>query len=275
MRKGRRFVAGKGHIMRSIIFGAALAVLGVATAASASGNLVTNGSFETSSATIQPGYSGVEFGVDVFNTGFISQSVTGWSATLPGGISFYFDSTKGPSTNPVQNRYNDPRAYLAATYPGPSPDGGNFVGFDSDQVGDGAGKYNSPFEQALTGLTVGGTYKLVYYWAGSQLQNRNGPTTAQMTATFGGVTQTTGAPILVPSQGFVGWSKVTNYFTATSANDTLSFLAFGTPAGAPPFALLDGVSLTAVPEPASWALIIAGFGLVGVAARQRRRSVAA
>lgn len=254
---------------------AAIVMFGLGTAAAASPNLVTNGSFETSSATIAPGYSGVEFGVDVFNTGFISQSVTGWQATLPGGISFYFDASKGPSTNPVRNRYNDSRAFLAATYSGPSPDGGNFIGFDSDQVGDGAGKYNSPFNQTITGLTTGSTYKLTYYWAGSQLQNRAGATTSQMTATFGGVTQTTGTPIVVGSQGFVGWSKVTNYFTATSSSDTLSFLAFGTPAGAPPFALLDGVSLTAVPEPAMWALMVGGFGLVGAAARRRRNAVTA
>ncbi len=40
---------------------------------------------------------------------------------------------------------------------------------------------------------------------------------------------------------------------------------------------LDNVSLTAtggVPEPASWALMIAGFGLVGGALRQRRPAVA-
>ena len=31
----------------------------------------------------------------------------------------------------------------------------------------------------------------------------------------------------------------------------------------------------AVPEPASWAMLIAGFGLVGVAARRRKIAVAA
>ena len=34
------------------------------------------------------------------------------------------------------------------------------------------------------------------------------------------------------------------------------------------------VTLTAVPEPASWALMIAGFGLVGVAARRRAAAAA-
>jgi hypothetical protein len=55
----------------------------------------------------------------------------------------------------------------------------------------------------------------------------------------------------------------------------LTFLAVGTPGGAPPISFLDGVSLTAVPEPASWALMLAGFGLVGLAARRRTTTLAA
>ena len=38
---------------------------------------------------------------------------------------------------------------------------------------------------------------------------------------------------------------------------------------------IDNVSVTAVPEPASWALMIGGFVMVGAAARRRNRSVAA
>ena len=38
--------------------------------------------------------------------------------------------------------------------------------------------------------------------------------------------------------------------------------------------ILDNVSVSQVPEPASWAMLITGFGMVGFAAR-RRRMVAA
>jgi hypothetical protein len=37
----------------------------------------------------------------------------------------------------------------------------------------------------------------------------------------------------------------------------------------------DDIATTAVPEPATWAMLIAGFGLVGFAARRRRATVAA
>jgi hypothetical protein len=37
----------------------------------------------------------------------------------------------------------------------------------------------------------------------------------------------------------------------------------------------DSIAAAAVPEPASWAMLVTGFGLVGFASRQRRRSVVA
>jgi len=49
----------------------------------------------------------------------------------------------------------------------------------------------------------------------------------------------------------------------------LSFLALGTPAGLPPFVLLDGVTGTAVPEAATIGLMGLGLGLVAVARRRK------
>ncbi|UAJ11857.1 PEPxxWA-CTERM sorting domain-containing protein [Polymorphobacter megasporae] len=63
-------------------------------------------------------------------------------------------------------------------------------------------------------------------------------------------------------------------FTATGTTEVLSFLALGTPEGKPPFSLLDGVSGT-VPEPATWAMMIGGLGLVGGAMRAGRRGTVA
>jgi hypothetical protein len=75
---------------------------------------------------------------------------------------------------------------------------------------------------------------------------------------------------------FSGWLPVNLTFTANSTSELLSFLAVGTPSGnLPPFALLDGVSLTAVPEPSTWAMMLLGFGGLGYAAYRRRRTAAA
>ncbi|QYE36774.1 PEPxxWA-CTERM sorting domain-containing protein [Polymorphobacter megasporae] len=61
-------------------------------------------------------------------------------------------------------------------------------------------------------------------------------------------------------------------FHAKSTSQVLSFLSNGTPVGLPPIAVLDGVSVAAVPEPAMWGLMLVGFGLVGTAVRRRRPS---
>ncbi len=82
--------------------------------------------------------------------------------------------------------------------------------------------------------------------------------------TLGG--QTDYSPQISIGQGaFSGWSYVTEYFTATATTESLGFFANGT--GAPPFALLDGVSLVDAPEPATWTVMI--MGLLGVASARR------
>lgn len=77
-------------------------------------------------------------------------------------------------------------------------------------------------------------------WAATQLRNRQGPTTNRFLVSLGGDTQAT--PVVdVASQGFDGWYKASFTYTATATSELLEFVANGTPAGQPPFALLDGV----------------------------------
>jgi hypothetical protein len=79
----------------------------------------------------------------------------------------------------------------------------------------------------------------------------------------------------VPPGDFSGWQLMNFNFVAHATSQTLSFLAVGTPVGnLPPVAFLDGVSLTAVPEPAVWGLMIVGFGAVGALIRRRRTALA-
>jgi hypothetical protein len=62
------------------------------------------------------------------------------------------------------------------------------------------------------------------------------------------------------------------FFTPTATTQTLKFLSLGTPDGLPPIAALDGVSLT-VPEPATWAMMLVGFGGIGAMIRRRRHTL--
>jgi hypothetical protein len=81
--------------------------------------------------------------------------------------------------------------------------------------------------------------------------------------TADGLSQTfTGSQI-----GFLGQSHYVNFFsssliTSVVARSTDSSFEF------------DNVATAAVPEPATWAMMIAGFGMVGFAMRRRQRAVA-
>jgi hypothetical protein len=92
------------------------------------------------------------------------------------------------------------------------------------------------------------------------------------------------------SNGFSGWltESVTFTYEGDGPNPNLltfvdngmggcnsSFLdcAINNPgaSGSPPFSLLDGVSLTAVPEPSTWAMMLLGFAGLGYAGMRNRR----
>ena len=67
----------------------------------------------------------------------------------------------------------------------------------------------------------------------------------------------------------MGWKNYTYNFTATSASTTLSFASQNATAYG---AVLDNVSVSAVPEPATWAMMLFGFALVGGAMRRRTKT---
>ncbi|QYE33826.1 PEPxxWA-CTERM sorting domain-containing protein [Polymorphobacter sp. PAMC 29334] len=210
-----------------------LAAAGTASAA----NLVVNGSFEST---------------DVSGKSYFASHVTGWS----GGSNLTFVDFPGTA---------DDGSYLSVYGPFPttSPVGGNFVEADGDP------SYSGVISQSISGLTAGKSYTVSFYQAAGQQVGFTGPTTEQWSVSLGESTQLSSLYSL-PQGAVGGWQKQTMTFVAGSTNELLSFLAVGTPGGAPPISFLDGVSLTAsVPEPATWALMVSGFGLVGGVLRRR------
>lgn len=69
--------------------------------------------------------------------------------------------------------------------------------------------------------------------------------------------------------GGTNWMPQSVSFVA-GAGSELTFAATGTSDSLGGY--LDDIGLTAVPEPETWALLIAGFGVVGAAARRRGRT---
>ena len=71
-----------------------------------------------------------------------------------------------------------------------------------------------------------------------------------------------------------GWQLETFQFTAQSATTTLTFASYNTPGASG--AVIDTVSVTAlpVPEPETYAMLLAGLGLMGFTARRRNQKTA-
>ena len=122
--------------------------------------------------------------------------------------------------------------------------------------------------QTVTGLTAGQSYKVTF----DVSRNPDGGTNPR-TGVFkaGGQTFNFSYSDASSNRANMKWQTVSYSFLATGATALISFSSdvsggccFG-PA-------LDNVRIAAVPEPASWAMMIGGFALLGGALRRRRRT---
>ncbi len=257
---------------------AAVVATGAIAGAARAGSLVSNGSFESFTGgygTNGTGTGGTASQVNTGTTGTNYTNLTGWTNT---GYTFLFNPSTADKTGSYSPEYSNYLSLWGKDNGGlntitASPDGGNFIGSDpSYQTG--------AISQSVSGLTVGDVYSLTFYYAGAQQEGFTGATTEGWQVSFGSSTQNT-AILNNASEGFTGWSQATMNFTATSASETLSFLATGGPSGGqPPISLLDGVSLTnyttggsSVPLPPTLSaglVMMVGFG----AYRMNRRAKA-
>ena len=170
---------------KALLVTAALGPLALApllsAGAQAAPNLVQNGGFEmnTLPATLNPpDASGAEIDSNWNYTG----DLTGWFTT---GTSTYnilfFGNVAAASSINADTRFTASEAqHLNSNFDSLSPNGGNFMGLDGDPVA------NGPLDQTIGGLTVGDKYELTFFWAGTELSNRTGFGTIQLTGSLGG-----------------------------------------------------------------------------------------
>jgi hypothetical protein len=227
----------------------AAAFLTFAISAQAIPNYVVNGGFES--------ISNGSGGMGEFNNATYT-SIANWTSS---GYNFLFVSGTADTTGGTGTFGNlklwGPNDGSANGLPASSPAGGNYVAADGNfEVG--------AISQMINGLTMGNRYSVGFWWAGAQQSGFNGPTTEQWQVSFGSQTQST-VVVNNANHGFTGWVHQTFTYTANNTSELLSFMAVGTPAGVPPFVLLDGVTVNdATPEPGSLALMFSGLGLIGL-----------
>ena len=118
-------------------------------------------------------------------------------------------------------------------------------------------------------VTLGGVgrYTISYYYSPriNQPSTTNGISLSLGSTLLDSVTATGG--------GSTSWALHTVNFTNLVAGTNLTFAALGTSDGVGGY--LDNITLSAVPEPTTWGLMIAGFAMTGFAARRRARGTVA
>ena len=213
-----------------LIAAAALALPASANAA----NLLTNGSFEAPNI----GSSGFQ----TFLAG--STGIAGWTVT----------SGLGNASNGVDIVHAGIFGFVAA-----ADDGVQYL----DLVAEGA---NGGIKQSFV-TTIGQIYNISFAYSHNSFGGL-----PSASAFFEIVGNSTLFPSITHSSGnpnALDWQHFSGSFVASSSLSTLNFI--NTAGGGNAGILLDTVSVSgAVPEPAAWALMIAGFGLVGGAMRRRR-----
>ena len=163
-------------------------------------------------------------------------AIPGW--TVPSGnvnvVNGFF------SSNPYKNLAKEGAQYL-------------------DLVGEGtAGSISQTF-----GTVTGQVYNLSFFFSHnlfSGLQSASADVLINGVL-FGSVTHTGG------STSDLNWQSFSKTFTASGTSTTLEFL--NTKGGENTGVFLDAISVGAVPEPATWAMMLLGFAGVGYSMRRR------
>jgi hypothetical protein len=131
------------------------------------------------------------------------------------------------------------------------PGNGHYIDLDGSNGATGL------FSKALT-ATAGMTYTATFQLAG----NHRGYADDTVAVNFGSAS---GSYVLSSGDAFGTFSL--SFTAASSGPFSLSFKNSG---GDYVGGLLDNVTITAVPEPTTYGMLLAGLGLVGAAARRRR-----
>lgn len=228
--------------MRYRIVAATVAAFTLSAPATAA-NLLDNGSFEEiTGEEIPPGY---QRGI----------APVGWSPVIGFEVPDIINNSYVAANRPALNPFPQYATYLEAK------DGVRFLDMNGlTEVG--------AIEQTVTGLTPGARVSLKY-WAGSWAANSQGTLGASLrdgTTVINSRLDQFTPPVSEVAAAFTQFSLTG--IVGSSGTVTVRFQG-DSPASDRAAPALDLVSLAVVPEPATWLMLISGFGLVGSAMRRR------
>jgi hypothetical protein len=279
-----------------MLFG--LSGLALATSAQAGGNLILNGNFALPTSLVEGN------GDSIYLRNAPADTIPDWTYHVPGGAnnggiitvlttSHLNSLGNQDDTVPTDGPYSLWNASNGGTGTIVAPPSHDHFVLGQDSAPENA----AYLTQTINGLTNGKTYLLTFEFAGAQLRNAdgtmwNGATNEGVEVNLGGTYDTAVADGGTTSQKYTGgqtdvayydnfntsiashsstpWQQVKMYFTANGSSEDLNLEAISTSSGNPPFALIDNLSLLAVPEPATWAMVILGVFGIGAIVRRRR-----
>src|ERR1035437_9663465 len=208
----------------------AIALLG---ASPAMANIVTNGSFEDLTRFPLANYA---WGM--------SSALTGW--TQGNGDQFEIQVAKNFLT-PATGYYNS----FNVAY-----DGAHYLELNANRLGE-----ISQFLDTIAGQY----YRLTFGYSGRSDSGYGNDSMADVY--WGGVKVN---PTILDEAPNSGWQTFNYTLTATGNSTELRFVSLGPTSRSSYGSLLDGISVNAIPEPETFALMLAGLGLLGFATHRQK-----
>lgn len=221
--------------MRNIVPIIAISMLAVSATPALAVNLLQNGSFET----VGPGLTFNNAGVIQVN-GVNTTALPGWQTS-------------------VNRQYKINNAYDAQA-------GENSLDLS------GAGGF---IFQNVAGLTVGTKYRISFSLSGNPAATADPRFRLSTTSPTGFEDFTFDTPAGQTANS-MGWTRVSYDFVAGATTTRVSLANNMGATTRDRGVVIDNMIMSvAVPEPATWAMLLTGFGMVGFASRRRRRTLAA
>jgi hypothetical protein len=140
-----------------------------------------------------------------------------------------------------------------------------------DLVGTGLPVNEARIQQTLTGLTANTPYQLTFWYRANAGDPLAPGDTYQASLRVSSSNAPTDVISVTQAQANTGtWYSHTYAFTPVGTSANLTFVALTSGANNNGGIFLDAVSVTPVPEPHEWVMMLAGLGMVGVIASRRR-----